>query len=46
MFPVALWVVCPVCGGDDRVEVCHCGVYVGNWNEVEDVKLLFSLLHE
>ena len=45
MFNVALWDVCPLCGGDDGVEVCHCDVYVGNFNGVEDKKL-FSLLHE
>ena len=46
MFPVASWDVCPVCVGDDGVELCYCCVYVGNCNGVEYEKLLFCLLHE
>ena len=46
MFPVATWDVCPVCVGDNAVEVCYCGVYVGNWNGVEGEKLLLCLLHK
>ena len=32
VFPLDSWDVCPVCVGDDGVEVCYCDVYVGNWN--------------
>ena len=34
VFPVASWDVCSVFVGDDGIEVCHCRVYVGNWNGV------------
>ena len=40
VFFVSSWDVCPVCVGDDGVEVCYCGVHIGNWNEVEGKKLL------
>ena len=49
MFPVTSWDVCPVCIGDDGVELCYVAVlyvYVGDRNGVEDEKLLFCLLHE
>ena len=46
MFPVASWDVCPVCFGDDGVDVWYCGIYVCNWNGVDDEKLLLCLLHE
>ena len=36
----------PVCVGDDGVEVCYCGVDIGNWDEVEGKKFLFCLLRE
>ena len=34
MFPVASLDVCPVCAGDDGVEVRYRGVDVGNFNGV------------
>ena len=46
MFPVASWDVRPVGVGDNGVEVCYCGVYVGNWNAVEGEKLFLYLLHK
>ena len=46
VFPVASWNMCSVCGGDDGVEVCYCGVYIGDWCGVYDCEQLFSLLRK